>query len=89
MAVSFGNLRTHYDAYREEIDAAVRRTLESGWYVLGRELEAFEQEFAAYIGQTLTAKADGKTTTAFIPSEILRQDRPPSTVFQGRCHVPA
>jgi dTDP-4-amino-4,6-dideoxygalactose transaminase len=50
MAVSFGNLRTHYDAYREEIDAAVRRTLESGWYVLGRELAAFEQEFAAYIG---------------------------------------
>ena len=50
MAVSFGNLRTHYDAYREEIDAAVRRALESGWYVLGRELEAFEKEFAAYVG---------------------------------------
>jgi dTDP-4-amino-4,6-dideoxygalactose transaminase len=50
MAVAFGNLRTHYEAYREEIDAAVRRALDSGWYVLGRELEAFEKEFAAYVG---------------------------------------
>jgi dTDP-4-amino-4,6-dideoxygalactose transaminase len=50
MPVPFGNLRAHYDAYREEIDAAVRRALDSGWYVLGREIEAFEQEFAAYVG---------------------------------------
>ncbi len=50
MAVSFGNLRTHYEAYRAEIDAAVRRALDSGWYVLGRELEAFEREFASYVG---------------------------------------
>lgn len=50
MAVAFGNLRTHYEAYRNEIDAAVRRALESGWYVLGRELEAFEKEFATYVG---------------------------------------
>jgi dTDP-4-amino-4,6-dideoxygalactose transaminase len=50
MPVSFGNLRAHYDAYRQEIDSAIRRTLDSGWYVLGREVEAFEREFAAYVG---------------------------------------
>ena len=50
MPVSFGNLRAHYDNYREEIDVAVRRTLDSGWFVLGREVEAFEREFAAWVG---------------------------------------
>src|SRR3954471_13670267 len=50
MPVSFGNLRAHYDTYRQEIDAAIRRALDSGWYVLGREIEAFEQEFAAWVG---------------------------------------
>lgn len=50
MAVSFGNLRAHYEAFREEIDAAVARAVSSGWYVLGAEVEAFEREFAAYIG---------------------------------------
>jgi dTDP-4-amino-4,6-dideoxygalactose transaminase len=37
-------------ALRSEIDAAVARTLDSGWYILGRETAAFEAEFAAYIG---------------------------------------
>jgi len=50
MTVLFGNLRAHYDAYRGDIDAAVRRVLDSGWYVLGREVDAFEREFAAYVG---------------------------------------
>lgn len=39
-----------YQARRAEIDSAIARVLESGWYILGREVEAFEQEFAAYVG---------------------------------------
>ena len=35
---------------REEIDAAIRRVLDSGWYLLGPELEAFETEWAAWCG---------------------------------------
>jgi dTDP-4-amino-4,6-dideoxygalactose transaminase len=35
---------------REEIDAAIRRVLDSGWYLLGPELEAFEAEWAAWCG---------------------------------------
>lgn len=37
-----------YAAYRDEIDTAVARVLGSGWYILGKEVEAFEAEFAAY-----------------------------------------
>ena len=40
-------------AYREikpEIDAAMQRVLDSGWYILGPEVEAFEAEWAAYCG---------------------------------------
>ncbi|HYF08247.1 MAG TPA: DegT/DnrJ/EryC1/StrS family aminotransferase [Acetobacteraceae bacterium] len=39
-----------YRAQKEQIDAAVARALASGWYILGREGEAFEQEFAAWLG---------------------------------------
>ena len=35
---------------RPEIDAAVARVLDSGWYLLGKELEAFEGEWAGYCG---------------------------------------
>ena len=37
-------------ALQAELSASVQRVLESGWYILGRECEAFEQEFAAYCG---------------------------------------
>ncbi|MBI3761786.1 MAG: DegT/DnrJ/EryC1/StrS family aminotransferase [Chloroflexi bacterium] len=44
------NPRANYEAYREEIDAAVRRALESGRYIHGPEVEAFEREFATFLG---------------------------------------
>jgi dTDP-4-amino-4,6-dideoxygalactose transaminase len=36
-------------AHRDEIDAAVRRVLDSGRYILGPEVESFEQEFSRYL----------------------------------------
>ncbi|MDE2228182.1 MAG: DegT/DnrJ/EryC1/StrS family aminotransferase [Alphaproteobacteria bacterium] len=39
-----------YRAARSRIDRAVARVLASGRYILGPEVEAFEREFAAYIG---------------------------------------
>lgn len=42
--------RANYLAHKDAIDAAVARVLESGRYVLGSEVAAFEKEFAAYLG---------------------------------------
>ncbi len=39
-----------YTVHRSEINAAIQHVLESGWYILGREVETFEQAFAAYVG---------------------------------------
>ena len=50
MNVPFLDLRAAYRELQAEIDAAVRRVVSSGWYVLGQEVEAFEAEFAAYCG---------------------------------------
>lgn len=48
MKVPFLDLKAAYLESKEELDAAYRRVMESGWYVLGREVRAFEEEFAAY-----------------------------------------
>jgi dTDP-4-amino-4,6-dideoxygalactose transaminase len=42
--------RAGYLENKAAIDAAVSRVLESGWYILGREAEAFEARFAGVIG---------------------------------------
>jgi dTDP-4-amino-4,6-dideoxygalactose transaminase len=48
--ILFNDLRPEYEAIRPEIEAAVARVLQRGWFVLGPEVEAFEREFAAYCG---------------------------------------
>lgn len=48
MAVPFLDLKAPFLELQEELDAAYRRVMESGWYILGQEVEAFEAEFAAY-----------------------------------------
>lgn len=49
MKIPFLDLRTQYLELKNEIDAAVLRTLDSGWYILGRECEAFESAFKEYL----------------------------------------
>lgn len=44
------NPKASYLAHHDEIDAAIARVLESGWYILGEEVSAFEDEFACYVG---------------------------------------
>jgi dTDP-4-amino-4,6-dideoxygalactose transaminase len=44
--------KASYLAAQAEIDAAIKRVLLSGQYILGSELEAFENEFAAWLGAT-------------------------------------
>jgi dTDP-4-amino-4,6-dideoxygalactose transaminase len=48
MSIPFLDLRAAYLELKTEIDAAIARVLESGWYILGPEVEAFEAEWAEY-----------------------------------------
>ncbi|MEH1839549.1 MAG: DegT/DnrJ/EryC1/StrS family aminotransferase [Nostoc sp.] len=48
MKISFLDLKASCLEIRQELDEAYRKFLESGWYILGQELEAFEAEFAFY-----------------------------------------
>lgn len=44
------NPKAGYLAHREAIDSAIKRVLESGWYILGQEVATFENEFASAMG---------------------------------------
>jgi dTDP-4-amino-4,6-dideoxygalactose transaminase len=51
--IPFGDPSASYQAHKSEIDKAIKRVLDSGWYVLGREVDAFEEEFASFHGKDL------------------------------------
>ncbi|WP_201584126.1 DegT/DnrJ/EryC1/StrS family aminotransferase [Psychrobacter jeotgali] len=48
--ISFLDLKAINAQYRDELITAATRVIDSGWYINGRELEAFEKEFASYCG---------------------------------------
>lgn len=48
--ISFLDLKAINHQYREDLIDAATRVIDSGWYVLGHEVNAFENEFAAYCG---------------------------------------
>jgi len=50
MMVLCSNPKAQYLAHKAEIDGAIAGVLDSGWYILGKEVESFEREFAEYIG---------------------------------------
>ena len=50
MNVPFLDLKAINLSQADELQAAFRRVLESGWYVLGGETAAFERSFATYSG---------------------------------------
>ena len=52
--IHFSNPYSSYLAHKKEIDKAVQRVLSSGWYVLGKEVKAFEQEFASFHGDSFS-----------------------------------
>lgn len=50
MTVNSVVLKRTYELHQEEYEEAALRALRSGWYILGKEMESFEQEFAAWTG---------------------------------------
>jgi len=50
VSIPFLDLHAAYDELSAEMDEAYHRVMDSGWYILGEEVEAFEQEWAAYCG---------------------------------------
>ena len=48
--IPFNDLNSMRRALSDELNEAIRRVVDSGWYILGPEVERFESEFAAFHG---------------------------------------
>ncbi len=48
--IKFLELKQINDSFEPQIREAIHRVLDSGWYLLGKEVKAFEKEYAEYIG---------------------------------------
>jgi dTDP-4-amino-4,6-dideoxygalactose transaminase len=48
--IKFLDLKRINDSFEPELSNAIKRVLDSGWYLLGSEVRKFEEEYSAFIG---------------------------------------
>ncbi len=60
------NLAAQYRSLQQEIDAAARRVLASGQYTASEEIDAFEAEFAAFVGVKHAIAVSSGTVACFL-----------------------
>ena len=71
MRVRFVNLGAQFDSLRDPILGAIERISHEGAYVLGEEVERFEQSFAQYCGVEYALGVANGTDALVLPMKAL------------------
>ncbi len=66
MAIPLVDLKAQYRSIQDEIDAAIRRVVESTAFILGPEVSAFEEAFASYCEANYAVGVDSGTAALFL-----------------------
>lgn len=73
--------------YQEEFEAKAIEVLRSGWYVLGKEVESFEQEFAAYTGAKYCVGLASGLDALWLAFRILGIGAGDEVLVQGNTYI--
>lgn len=76
-----------FQKYQEEFEAKALEVLRSGWYVLGKEVEAFEQEFAAYTGAKYCVGVANGLDALWLAFRVLGIGAGDEVLVQGNTYI--
>lgn len=76
-----------FELYQEEFESKAIEVLRSGWYVLGKEVELFEQEFAQYIGCKYCVGLASGLDALWIAFRILGIGVGDEVIVQGNTYI--
>lgn len=76
-----------FEMYQKEFEAKALEVLRSGWYVLGKEVSAFEEEFAAYIGGKYCVGLASGLDALWIAFRLLRIGVGDEVIVQGNTYI--
>jgi dTDP-4-amino-4,6-dideoxygalactose transaminase len=65
------NPKEQYLSHKDEIQEAIYKVLESGWYILGQEVKSFEKEFASFVGVKYSVGVASGTDAIFLSLKAL------------------
>ena len=73
--------------YQEEFENKAVEVLRSGWYVLGKEVSAFEEEFAAYTGANYCVGLASGLDALWIAFRLLNIGKGDEVIVQGNTYI--
>lgn len=76
-----------FQLYQEEFEKKALEVLRSGWYVLGKEVSSFEEEFAAYIGAKYCVGLASGLDALWIAFRILGIGAGDEVIVQGNTYI--
>ena len=76
-----------FQKYQEEFENKALEVLRSGWYVLGREVQSFEEEFAAYTGAKYCAGVASGLDALWIAFRVLGIGAGDEVIVQSNTYI--
>ncbi|WP_347224151.1 aminotransferase class I/II-fold pyridoxal phosphate-dependent enzyme, partial [Bacteroides congonensis] len=73
--------------YQDEFEAKAIEVLRSGWYVLGKEVSSFEEEFAAYTGGKYCVGLASGLDALWIAFRLLNIGKGDEVIVQGNAYI--
>lgn len=73
--------------YREEFEKKAIEVLRSGWYILGNEVSAFEDEFASYVGTKFSVGLASGLDALWIAFRLLGIGKGDEVIVQGNTYI--
>lgn len=73
--------------YQQEFERKALEVLRSGWYVLGKEVSAFEEEFAAYTGGRYCVGLASGLDALWIAFRVLGIGKGDEVIVQGNTYI--
>jgi dTDP-4-amino-4,6-dideoxygalactose transaminase len=87
MKISANRLDRGFDKYKEEYEKKAIEVLESGWYILGPEVENFEREFADYVGTDFCVGLGCGLDALYLAVRLLDIGQGDEVIVQGNAYI--
>ncbi|MBP5195127.1 MAG: DegT/DnrJ/EryC1/StrS family aminotransferase, partial [Lachnospiraceae bacterium] len=76
-----------FEKYRAEFEEAALRVLGSGWYILGKECESFEEAFASYIGSKYCAGTGNGLDALTLACRAIKLEPGDEVIVPGNTYI--
>lgn len=87
MDIMTNRLDRGFYMYQEEFEKKAIEVLRSGWYILGKEVEAFEKEYAAYIGTKYAVGLGNGLDALYLAFRALGIGAEDEVIVQGNTYI--